>query len=167
MDNITLCGFMGSGKTTVGRLLASDMGYKFIDTDAAVESKYSMTISAIFEEYGEERFRDMESEIIKEICENRGQVISVGGGAVLREENAYTLRSCGEVIFLDVDAPTVIKRIGKGSTRPLLSGEDREEKVRSLMKERRPLYLRAATLTVDGRGCAKNVVKKITDLLKI
>ena len=99
MPNITLCGFMGSGKTTVGKALAKMLNYVFIDTDAEIEKRAGIKISEIFEKLGEAAFRQMESDIIKELARFDNQVISVGGGAVINKENARKLKSCSTVVY--------------------------------------------------------------------
>ena len=161
MPNITLCGFMGSGKTTVGKALAKILNYVFIDTDAEIEKRAGIKISEIFEKLGEAAFRQMESDIIKELAR------SVGGGAVINKENARKLKSCSTVVFLDIDADTVIKRLGGDNTRPLLAGPDKRKKVTQLLSQRRPLYISAADVIIDGRANAKTIAEKIAENLQI
>ncbi len=167
MPNITLCGFMGSGKTTVGKALAKILNYVFIDTDAEIEKRAGIKISEIFEKLGEAAFRQMESDIIKELARFDNQVISVGGGAVINKENARKLKSCSTVVFLDIDAETVIKRLGGDNTRPLLAGPDKRKKVTQLLSQRRPLYISAADVIIDGRANAKTIAEKIAENLQI
>ncbi|HIZ17077.1 MAG TPA: shikimate kinase [Firmicutes bacterium] len=165
MPNITLCGFMGSGKTTVGKALAKILNCTFIDTDAEIEKRAGMPISKIFEKSGEAAFRRMESDIIKELAGFDNQVISVGGGAVINSENARKLKSYSTVVFLDVDAGTVIKRLCDDNTRPLLSGPDKYQKVKQLLSQRRSFYASAADVIIDGRGDAKCIAEKIAESL--
>ena len=167
MPNVTLCGFMGSGKTTVGKALAKRLGFSFADTDAEIESRAGLTVAEIFEKMGEPAFRRMESEVIKDMAHLDGVVISVGGGTVLNEENVRTLKACGKVVLLDVDAATVISRLSCDVSRPLLAGPDKEQRAEALLSERRPLYEAAADIVVDGRGSAAKVAEKIAEQLKI
>lgn len=163
MPNITLCGFMGSGKTTVGKKLAGMLGYDFIDTDAEIEKCAGMPISEIFKKMGENCFRRMESDIIKKLSRFDNQVISVGGGAVINSENAHKLKSFSMLVFLDIDADTVLKRLSGDDTRPLLSGSDKYWKVTALLSQRRPIYIAVADMIIDGRGDAKHVAEKIAE----
>ncbi len=119
-ENIILTGFMGSGKTTVGKLLAQKLGMEFVDADKKIEEKENRTISNIFEEHGQEYFRTVETEVLKEICSKKGQVISTGGGAVLKSINVSLMKTAGKVIFLDVPAQEIKRRLADDSTRPVL-----------------------------------------------
>lgn len=167
MSNIILCGFMGSGKTTVGRRLANMLGYGFVDTDAEIERAARMKTSQIFAELGEPAFRKMETETLRRVCSGSRQVISVGGGAALSEENAAIMKRGGTVVLLDIDAKTAVGRIKDDGSRPLLAGGDRLAKAEALLERRRPLYLRAADVVIDGSGSAGDTAKKIADMVKM
>ncbi|HIJ60992.1 MAG TPA: shikimate kinase, partial [Nitrospirae bacterium] len=121
MKNIALTGFMGTGKTTVGRLLAKRLGYKFIDLDREIEKKIKMTINDIFSKIGEPAFRDIETESIKELSDLKMIVLSTGGGAIVREDNLLLLKSFSFVICLWAKPETIFNRISKNSDRPLLN----------------------------------------------
>lgn len=148
-DNIVLTGFMGSGKTTIGKLLSERYGYTFIDTDQYIEEKCGCTIAELFSKKGESYFRQLETDILKELNASLTHaVLSTGGGLPLREENAAELATLGTVIYLQITPEEVISRLSGDNTRPLLSGDDPEQKVRDLLTYRTPLYERAADLTI-------------------
>ncbi|MGM9551791.1 MAG: shikimate dehydrogenase [Clostridia bacterium] len=146
--SIVLTGFMGTGKSTVGKRLCALTGAQFIDTDALIEEKENMPISEIFEKHGEEYFRDVESMVIKSLAGTKGAVISLGGGAVIREENINILREKAVVFCLHADIEKVYKNIGGNTdTRPLLSGKTMEE-AQKLLDSRREKY-KNCDVTVD------------------
>ena len=147
--NIVLCGMMGAGKTSVGIKIADLTGMRWYDTDDLIVQKYGK-IPAIFEFYGEERFREMESEIVRGISEEDNAVISTGGGCVLRPENSAALKKHGKIIFLKVDIAVLFERTGHTSDeRPLLQGHKDVPFIAALMEQRRPKYEAAADITVD------------------
>ena len=153
-DNIILTGFMGSGKTTVGHELAKTFGYDFLDTDKYIEDKYNITISEIFATKGEGYFRNLETETLKELNLNLSHtVLSTGGGLPLREENVRELGNLGSIVYLKVSPEEVIKRLAGDETRPLLAGENPEQKARELLNARTPVYEGAAdcVITVDNK----------------
>ncbi len=138
-DNIILIGFMGTGKTTVGKIIAEKMQWTFLDTDDLIETRTGMSIPAIFEKYGEQWFRDQESAVIEEVLKEKNQVISTGGGAVLREENRQMMLEGGIVAALKADADTIVERVSRSEDRPLLRGEVRE-RVETLLAARKTAY---------------------------
>jgi shikimate kinase len=150
--NYVLTGYMGSGKSTVGKKLASMTGMTFQDLDLLLEERSGMSISRIFELETEKGFRDRESALIRDLVEEgrTGVVYSAGGGAPLREENRRLLKRLGRVIWLDVSAETVIERLSGAVDRPLLQRPDREAAVKAMLKERRSAYEACA----DARICA-------------
>lgn len=139
--SIVLTGFMGTGKTVIGKRLCALTGAEFIDTDALIEEKTGMKIPDIFAKHGEAYFRDVESEVIKSLAGRQGAVISTGGGAVIRRENIDILREKGGVIFcLKADIERVYRNIGSNTqSRPLLSGKTMEE-ARALLESRKEAY---------------------------
>ncbi len=139
--SIVLTGFMGTGKTTVGKRLCNLTGAQFIDTDELIEKREGMTIPEIFKRHGESYFRDVESEVLKSLCGYKGAVISTGGGAVIRRENIDALKRGGGVVFcLKADIERVFKNIGKNTqSRPLLDGKTIDE-ARALLDSRREAY---------------------------
>lgn len=148
MAKIILEGFMGSGKSTYGRELAQNLLIKFTDTDGEIEQKNRKTIANIFEDYGEEAFRNMETEYLTEreaSLEKYDEVISVGGGMPVRAENRKIMKRLGTVVYLKAEADFLKKRLsGKDNTRPMLAGENKEEKIDRLLAEREEAYLDAA-----------------------
>lgn len=138
--SIVLTGFMGTGKTVIGKRLCALTGAQFIDTDSMIEEKTGMKIPDIFKEYGEEYFRDLESEVIRSLKGVKGAVISTGGGAVIRRENIDLLREKAMVFCLRADIERVYKNIGSNTdSRPLLSGKTMEE-AKALLESRREAY---------------------------
>jgi shikimate kinase len=143
MKNIVLTGFMGAGKTAVGRELTHILGWKIIDVDDEIVKAQDMTINEIFSKFGEPAFRDMETETIRKVARNRNVIISTGGGAVLRQENMDILREDGVIICLWASPETILKRTGRNSERPLLQVEDPLKRIKELLEYRRPFYEKA------------------------
>lgn len=149
-SNVVLIGFMGSGKSTVGKALAKKWGFTYVDTDALIEEMEGMTINEIFATKGEEYFRDLETETVKKIKNKyKRHVISVGGGTPLRAENRKLLKKTGVVIYLKTSPETVLKRLKYDKTRPLLQRPDKEAAVRELLEKRTPIYQSAANFSVS------------------
>ncbi len=149
--NIVLCGMMGAGKTSVGIKISDLTGMRWYDTDDLIVQKYGR-IPAIFEFYGEERFREMETEIVKKVSDEDNIVISTGGGCVLRPENSAALKKYGKIVFLKVDIQTLFDRTGHTSDeRPLLKNTT-FEKMKELLDYRTPIYESCADFTVDTNG---------------
>ncbi|MBS1708884.1 MAG: shikimate kinase [Armatimonadetes bacterium] len=143
MAHLILVGMMGSGKTTVGRLLAEDLGREFIDADSALQHKLGRPIPQLFKLFGEEAFRQHETAYLRSLPEGDA-VISTGGGVVMRPENWRELRRLGQTVFLDVDPQTIISRLAVSRRkRPLLETENWEEKFMQIWNDRRDLYLQA------------------------
>ncbi len=149
--NIVLCGMMGAGKTSVGIKIADLTGMRWYDTDDLITEKYGR-IPAIFEFYGENRFREMESEIVKNVSDEDNVVISTGGGCVLRPENSAALKKHGKIVFLKVDIEVLFERTGHTSDdRPLLKNTT-FDKMKELLDYRSPIYESCADFTVDTNG---------------
>ncbi|RJQ54409.1 MAG: shikimate kinase [Actinobacteria bacterium] len=164
--NIVLIGFMGSGKSTAGKILADLLEYDFIDTDRVIEERAGRSIPQIFEEQGEERFRQLESLVLESVCAGSRRVISTGGGAVLRQRNFQCLKQSGRVVYLHLSEDELLKRTARLSGRPLLAGADRKERVRELLAERSGLYEKAADLTIEAdRLEPKQVAETIAERL--
>lgn len=166
--NVALVGFMGAGKSTVGRELAARLGKTFVETDTLVERRAGMSVSDVFACYGEPHFRDLESAVVREAAKSHNCVIACGGGVVLREENVAALKASSVLVYLEVSPQSVLSRIGPQSTvRPLLSGPDRERRVAELMEQRRTSYEAAADVTVATDGLAvEQIVCHVQELLK-
>jgi shikimate kinase len=148
MRNITLVGFMGTGKTTVGRILARKLGYRFIDVDEEIEREQGVPITHIFSEMGEPYFRQLERVLIKTLSLREGLVISAGGGAVIDERNIEAMKQGGALVCLSATPDDIMKRVGKSGNRPLLQVPDPMAKIMELMSKREPFY-RKADVTVD------------------
>jgi shikimate kinase len=147
--NIVLIGFMGTGKSVVGRRLAADLGWPFYDTDLLVESRAGMRVQEIFQKHGEAVFRKLEREAVRQVSKEEGCVISTGGGVVTDEENIRDLTEKGELICLTASAETLLKRIERRpNARPLLAGGNSLERVKALLEERRQFYAQAS-FTLD------------------
>ena len=147
--NWSLIGFMGSGKTTVGNLLASRLHCLFLDIDSIIELYADKTISDIFKERGEEYFRKVESKVIKKIYVNKNCVFACGGGVVLKKENMKLIRERSTVIYLAVTPEKVLERLKNSKGRPLIEKENREKIIENLMNQRLQLYQDYSDITVD------------------
>ncbi len=149
-NNIVLIGFMGCGKSTVGKQLADALSYEFGDTDAMIEEAYGKTVSKMFEEDGEEYFRTAETELLRKLSGGaEGLVLATGGGMPMREENRELLREIGTVIFLETKIETILDRLQNDTGRPLADGEDREARLRPLYEKRLPVYREVADYILD------------------
>jgi len=148
--NIYLVGFMGTGKTTVGKALAEMLGWRFVDMDAELEKEQGMSIPEIFASRGEPHFRKLEAELLERIGGGTNQAVSTGGGAVLAEANRAVMLRTGFVAALKADAGTIIERVRGDANRPLLAGNV-EERVKRLLEERKNAY-DFADCSVDTAG---------------
>jgi len=157
---IFLVGFMGSGKTTVGRSLAARLGLPFIDLDDEIERTAGVPIRAIFRERGEPWFRALERDELKKACRLEQGVVALGGGAFCTEENQATTRAAGRSVWLDVPIDVVVERCAGDRTRPLATG--RQEMAR-LLERRRPFYEMADT-RVDAAQPVDGIVAEILAL---
>lgn len=149
MKNLILIGFMGAGKTTVGKALAKETGMQFVDTDERIEREQGKKISDIFSEYGEAYFRDLETKLLEDMQTDTTQsIISVGGGMPIRRENQELLRKLGCVCYLCASKETILTRVNNDGSRPMLNGENLEKKVEALMQSREKIYQQAAHLEI-------------------
>lgn len=149
-NNIILTGFMGSGKTSVGRLLAGRINYDFKDTDEMIETMEDTTIKEIFRIYGEGYFRDLETKLLLSVKDSlKETVLSTGGGMPIRPENRKILKEIGHVVFLRASSATVINRLSGDRTRPLLMNGSISETVEKMLAERTPYYIEAADVIID------------------
>ena len=157
--NIYLIGMMGSGKTTVGKHLAQELNYRFIDTDRIIEAIAKQEISTIFEQNGEAYFRELETKVLAELSVYTRSIISTGGGIIQQQINWSYLRQ-GLVIWLDVDLEILNQRVAQDRTRPLA------DKLESLLVTRRPLYAQADLhVSVKPEQSAKQVSAQIRELI--
>lgn len=165
MKNIVLTGFMGTGKTEVGKILAQRFGYTFLDADSIIEQEQKMSITEIFRLYGEPYFRDIESAVLRRLAERDRVVISTGGGAVLRQENMDYLRKKGIIVCLTASPETILRRTSNDNSRPLLQVEDPLKKIKELLEFRRPYYERS-DIMIDTEGkspleVAEEIIERI------
>lgn len=138
--NIVLVGFMGTGKSTVGRVIAQKLGFHFIDTDDVIEQTSKAKISDIFAEHGEVYFRDLESQAVKSVALMKNQVVATGGGVVLRSSNIDLLRTGGPIFCLNATPKAIWDRVRSSQSRPLLRGPDPLKKIETLLDKRAPYY---------------------------
>lgn len=169
-DNIVLIGFMGSGKTTIGLKLSYKLKKTFCDTDKMIEARERRTISEIFEQSGEDFFREKETLLLKEIlCEDyaESRIFAVGGGTPLRAENRNLLKKLGTVVFLKVGPDTVYERLKEDRTRPLLQQGDALERIKMLLEQRAEVYEETADIIISCDTFSMDeVVRKIIDHIK-
>ena len=164
---IVLTGFMGTGKTAVGRRLAARLGYAFLDLDQLIEAEVGASIPEIFASRGEAAFRALEAAMVARVVDRRECVIATGGGAILDPRNLERLQAAGLVVTLEADPDTILARIGGGDDRPMLWGGDPRERVRVLLAERESAYRRADwRVASDGRSVDDIVEELLTRLGK-
>jgi shikimate kinase len=165
ISNIVLIGFMGSGKSTVGKVLAPRLSKKFVDLDHMIVERAGRSIPEIFATDGEAAFRQLESQVLADVLTNSNQVISTGGGAVLAEANRQLMRENGLVVWLRTDVDVLIQRMQYDTTRPLLQG-DAKANITRILEERREAY-NFATLEIDtGRLSVEEAVQAIANYYK-
>jgi shikimate kinase len=149
-DNIILTGFMGCGKTTFGKWMAHSRKMTFCDTDEYIEKKQNRQIKDIFAEDGEEFFRKLETETLRELTSSLNHcVIAVGGGLPVREENRKLLKELGTVVYLQTSVDELVRRLKSDTKRPLLAGGDLRAKILELMEKRENIYKALADVIID------------------
>ncbi len=164
MKNIILCGFMGSGKTAIGKLISERKELRFYDTDEIIVRKTGMTISDIFAIHGEAYFRSLETETIKEFVGREGCVISLGGGLAANKANHPYLKEVGCVVLLDCNIEETLSRISGDKTRPLTAGGRSD--IISRYNARKPIYESVADMIVDSSGSIQETYKKLLTALE-
>ena len=147
-QNIYLIGFMGCGKSSVAQALRKRYGFAVVEMDAEIERREQRTISEIFEQDSEAYFRQLETELLAEIAAQSKQVVSCGGGVVLRRENIVCMKQSGIVVLLTAEAETILQRVLADENRPLLKGKKSVSDIRQLMTQRETAYRQAADLTI-------------------
>jgi shikimate dehydrogenase len=167
--NIVLIGLRGSGKTTVGRILARKLGREFVEMDELITRKAGLTITEMVEKYGWEKFRELEEEVTEEIAKMDNIINASGGGVVTREKNIIRLKEKGVLVWLQASLDTLVRRIGKDTDRPpLTKGRTLREDMEITFKERERLYQQAADLSIDTENkTPEQVAEDIINLLKI
>ncbi|WP_414548108.1 shikimate kinase [Anabaena sp. CCY 0017] len=163
--NLYLIGMMGAGKTTVGQLLANYLGYRFLDTDDIITQSAGRSINQLFAEEGEAAFRQLESDVLAQVCAYTRLTIATGGGIVLRTENWSYLHH-GLVVWLDVPVELLYTRLAEDTTRPLLQDADPLGKLRSLLEERTPLYSQAdLKITVRAEETPEEIAHRVMEAI--
>jgi shikimate kinase len=162
---IVLVGMMGVGKSTVGRKLAALLGLPFCDADEAIEEAAQMSVSEIFERFGEDYFRDGERRVIVRLLAGGPAVIATGGGAFAQEETRKLILQGGIAVWLDSDLDTLVERVGRRDTRPLLKNGDPREILSRLKKEREPFYAQAPIHIASNTAPHGEAVKRIVQAL--
>ena len=157
MKSIYLIGFMGTGKSTVAKELAGKLGAKCVEMDEQIERERQMKIAEIFEKYGEEYFRDLETELLRSFAGEEGLVVSCGGGSVLREENAGLMKESGCIVLLTASPETIYERVKNDTSRPVLNGNMNVSYISELMEKRRGRYESVADIRVatDGKSAGE------------
>ena len=160
--NISLVGMMGSGKTTIGELLANELSFDFVDTDSEIVKLANKSINDIFSQQGESSFREIETSVLEKIISNDNQVISTGGGIIKSDKNISLLLSNSIVVYLYADCITLYERVKNDTQRPLLKVDNLQEKVKSLLLEREEKYKKAHIVidTVD-----KNSIDIVNEII--
>jgi len=163
--NLYLIGMMGAGKTTVGRLLAKNLGYGFLDTDDVIAKVAGRSINQLFAEEGEAAFRQLESKVLEQVCAQTKLTIATGGGIVLRRENWGYLHH-GLIVWLDVPIELLYSRLAEDTTRPLLQDADPKGKLRSLLEQRTPLYSQAdLRITVQEGETPEDIANRVIEAI--
>ena len=162
MRNVVLIGFMGTGKTTVSEQLSKMYGMRILDMDQEIVMREKMSIPEIFNTYGEEYFRRLETELLIELQTQEGLIISCGGGAAMRERNVAEMKKNGKVVLLTATPETILERVKDDDNRPLLKNRKSVEGISELLEIRRPKYEAAADIIVETDGkSAEDISKEI------
>lgn len=160
--NLVLCGFMGCGKTSVGRRAARLLDLEFLDLDQYIEERAGLTVSEIFDRFGEDGFRQREALAVEEAAARPGLIIASGGGTVLRRQNVQAFhRHGGVILFLDAPLAALQERLKNDKRRPLLQVPDRRRVVEELFCQRAPLYRAAADITIDAGAPPVTVARRV------
>jgi len=163
--NIILTGFMGSGKTTIGRKLAKFIEYSFLDTDYEIEEDQGCSVTEIFKYGGEECFREMESRLLERLINIENSVIATGGGIVLREKNRKLLQKIGKRVYLRVPEEELLRRLKNDRYRPLLKKNNPEIVVQGMLKERGLLYEQAECIIDINQRSPHQIATEISKIL--
>jgi shikimate kinase len=159
--NIALIGFMGTGKSSVGRILATQLGFDFIDTDALIEERTGKSVTDIFAQNGEAAFRQLERDVVMELSERKGTVISTGGGLAANVENLSALKETALVVCLWATPESIWERVRNQNHRPLLKDPDPLAKIRKLLAAREPFYRQADVLINTDVRPLKEVAQQV------
>lgn len=152
IHNIFLIGFMGAGKSTIAKALQRELGFPLVEMDERIVQEQGMSINDIFAQYGESRFRDLESQLVVDLGEQEPSIISCGGGVVVRPQNTQNMKKSGKIVFLTATPETIYERVKNSTDRPILNGHMNVEYIAELMEKRRALYEEAADITIQTDG---------------
>lgn len=166
MKNIVLTGFMGTGKTAVGKELARMLQMELVDIDSEIERSQKIAISDIFRDFGEKHFRDLETDMIRKYSKGSNMIISTGGGAVLREENMGALRENGVIFCLSASPETILERTKGNDERPLLKCEDPLSRIKELLGLRRPFYEKTGIVIDTEDKTPLGIAEEIAEIFK-
>ena len=164
--NIALCGMMGSGKSAIGKILANKLDYNFIDVDKMIEIDAKKTIKKIFEEDGEEYFRDLEEKITINILRQKKTIVSLGGGAIINKKIRNSIKKNSYNIYLNVDLDILIKRLKNSKTRPLIYKKNLKKELINLINIREKFYRKADLIVKNEKNIiltTENIIEKITN----
>lgn len=166
-DRIFLIGYRGCGKTTVAKALASELGYDWVDVDVEIGARAGKSIADFFSEQGESAYRDLESEVVADLCERSRAVVALGGGSVIREQNRQQISGVGPVVWLTASVDKLHERINADpnsqANRPSLTSLGGRDEIETVLGERTPAYRECATLEIDTEG--KPVARIVAEIL--
>lgn len=165
--NVVLTGFMGTGKTTIGEMMAAELGWSFVDSDALIVSRFG-PVEEIFDEHGEDHFRSLERAVAKELCKGDSQIIATGGALILDAQSSAVLNANGRTFCLVARPETIFKRLGgqAGEKRRLLAGSDPAARIRDLMAERSEGYGAFPQISTETTTLA-NIADELSDLVSL
>lgn len=168
MRNIMLIGFMGTGKSTVAAYMNQAYGMEVVEMDEVLAEREQMTIPEIFDKYGEEYFRNRETELVQELQKEENKIVSCGGGVVLREQNVEEMKKAGVIVLLTALPETILERVKEDENRPLLRGNKNVAFIEKMLEDRGPKYRAAADIIVatDGKDAAaicREIMEKVQE----
>lgn len=162
---VYLCGFMGCGKSTLGRFASKTFGLPIVDTDFIISKKARMSISEIFEKKGEEHFRNLETKVIRSLSYQKPRIVSLGGGAVMREKNLFFMKRTGLVVFINTPFEVIYERVKRNNRRPIVNRSTKEE-LEELYKARKPVYSAAADIVLNPNGEVEESFEELIEKLE-
>lgn len=166
--NIIIIGFMGCGKTSIGKRLAMTLNRKFIDTDLEIENSMKMPIADIFQNYGEDFFRKLEQAFCEQIENTSNNIIATGGGMIRNKKNMNLLKTNGIIVYLKCSPQKIYRNVKSDESRPLLNVENKFEKIEQLLQQRIPAYEKYAQITIDvSENTIENSVKDIINAINL
>lgn len=167
IKKIALCGFMGCGKTTVGKILAEKLGFKFIDCDKYIEENFGIPVSEIFKQYSENKFRELETNALETLSNEENIIFALGGGAPMFPKNQEILNNDFCTVYISVETQNLFERLKGDTTRPLLAGGDLYDKIKTLEESRKPTYISVSDFIIDGGSTPDYVADSIIKQLKL